>query len=69
MAAPKTEPKIFVGIVLDFETGGLDCTKSACTQIAMHAVRMDNCRSLTAMSGTFNHTKNRKLEARLNVRS
>lgn len=42
MAAPKTEPKIFVGIVLDFETGGLDCTKSACTQIAMHAVRMDN---------------------------
>ena len=42
MAAPKIEPKIFVGIVLDFETGGLDCTKSACTQIAMHAVRMDN---------------------------
>ena len=42
MAAPKTEPKIYVGIVLDFETGGLDCVKSPCTQIAMKAVRLDN---------------------------
>ena len=42
MAAPKNEPKIYVGIVLDFETGGLDCIKNPCTQVAMHAVRMDN---------------------------
>ena len=41
MAAPKTELKIYVGIVLDFETGGLDCVKNPCTQIAMKAIRMD----------------------------
>lgn len=41
MAAPKVEPKIYTGISLDFETGGLDCTRSACTQIAMQAVRLD----------------------------
>ena len=42
MAAPKVESKIFTAIVLDFETGGLDCTRCACTQIAMQAVRLDN---------------------------
>lgn len=41
MAAPAITPKIFTGIVLDFETGGLDCTTSACTQIALQAVRLD----------------------------
>ena len=41
MAVPKTEPKIYVGVALDFETGGLDCVKHACTQIAMQAVRFD----------------------------
>lgn len=41
MAAPKIEAKIFTAIVLDFETGGLDCTRCACTQIAMQAVRLD----------------------------
>ena len=41
MAAPKVEPKIYTAIVLDFETGGLNCTECACTQIAMQAVRMD----------------------------
>ena len=41
MAAPKTEPKLYVGVALDFETGGLDCVKHACTQIAMQAVRFD----------------------------
>ena len=41
MAAPKVEPKIYTAIVLDFETGGLDCTDSACTQIALQAVRLD----------------------------
>ncbi len=41
MAAPKNESKIYVGVALDFETGGLDCTQHACTQIAMQAVRFD----------------------------
>jgi len=41
MATPKTEPKIYTGIGLDFETGSLDCTSGACTQIAMQAVRLD----------------------------
>lgn len=42
MAAPKVEPKIYTAIVLDFETGGLDCRDCACTQIAMQAVRLDS---------------------------
>lgn len=41
MAIFNTEPKIYTGVVLDFETGGLDCVKHACTQIAMQAVRFD----------------------------
>lgn len=41
MAAPKEERVIPVIIVLDFETGGLDCRKHAITQIAMQAVRID----------------------------
>lgn len=41
MAAAKVEPKIYTAIVLDFETGGLTCIDSACTQLAMQAVRMD----------------------------
>lgn len=41
MAAPKAEQGIYTAVVLDFETGGLDCTRCACTQIAMQAVRLD----------------------------
>lgn len=41
MAAPKTETGIYTAIVLDFETGGLDPTRCACTQIALQAVRLD----------------------------
>ena len=41
MATPKAEPKIYTGIGLDFETGSLDCTSGACTQLAMQAVRLD----------------------------
>ena len=41
MAIPKIEQKIYTGIVLDFETGGLDATRCACTQIAMQSVRFD----------------------------
>lgn len=42
MAAPTVSPKIYTALVLDFETGGLDCAKAACTQIAVQAVRLDN---------------------------
>lgn len=38
MAAPKVEPKIYTAVVLDFETGGLNCVDCACTQLAMQAV-------------------------------
>ena len=41
MGAPTNEKKIIVAFTLDFETGGLDCTDCACTQIAIHAVRID----------------------------
>ncbi|MDL2320203.1 3'-5' exonuclease [Alistipes sp. OttesenSCG-928-B03] len=41
MAAPTVEQKIYTGIVLDFETGGLDATRCACTQIALQSVRFD----------------------------
>lgn len=41
MAAPSLEPKIYTAIGLDFETGGLDCTRCACTQIAVQAMRLD----------------------------
>ena len=41
MAVPKIEQKVYTGIVLDFETGGLDATRCACTQIAMQSVRFD----------------------------
>lgn len=37
----QNDTKIFTGIGLDFETGGLDCTTGACTQIAMQAIRFD----------------------------
>ena len=33
--------KFITAFTMDFETGGLDCRKSACTQIAIHAVRLD----------------------------
>lgn len=53
MAAPKNEPKIYVGIVLDFETGGLDCVNSPCTQIAMKAIRLDNWQVLDSYVSYF----------------
>lgn len=42
MAAPKEKSNIITAFVLDFETGGLDCQKSAATQLSIHAVRLDN---------------------------
>lgn len=41
MAAPNTENPIIVAFTLDFETGGLKCQTAACTQIAIHATRLD----------------------------
>lgn len=41
MAAPKNEQPIIVAFTIDFETGGLDCKTCACTQIAIHATRLD----------------------------
>lgn len=41
MAAPVEKTNIVVAIVYDFETGGLDATRCAATQISMHAVRLD----------------------------
>lgn len=39
--APKTEITPIVAFTLDFETGGLQCQTCACTQIAIHATRLD----------------------------
>ena len=41
MAAPSNEKPIIVAFTLDFETGGLTAQDCACTQIAIHAVRID----------------------------
>lgn len=41
MAAPSNDKPIIVAFTLDFETGGLNCQDCACTQIAIHAVRID----------------------------
>lgn len=41
MAAPKEEKPVLVAFTLDFETGKLDCKTGACTQIAIHATRLD----------------------------
>lgn len=46
----KTETKIYVGIGLDFETGGLDCRICACTQIALQAIRLDTWETLERYS-------------------
>lgn len=35
-----------IGLVLDFETGSLDCQKGAITQIAVHAIRIDTFEKL-----------------------
>jgi DNA polymerase III epsilon subunit-like protein len=41
MGAQNDDKPIIVAFTLDFETGGLDCRNCACTQIAIHAVRID----------------------------
>lgn len=49
MAAPKQEKPIIVAYTVDFETGGLKCQTCACTQIAVHATRLDTFERI----GTF----------------
>lgn len=41
MATNDTIESPMVAFTLDFETGGLNCNTSACTQIAIHATRLD----------------------------
>lgn len=41
MATPSPESPTIVAFTLDFETGGLKCQTCACTQIAIHATRLD----------------------------
>lgn len=41
MAILKEEKPVLVAFTLDFETGSLDCKTGACTQIAIHATRLD----------------------------
>lgn len=41
MAAPQEKDMTIVAFTLDFETGGLKCQDCACTQIAIHATRLD----------------------------
>lgn len=50
MAAPKEKTNVVTMIVFDFETGGLDCEKSAATQISMHAVRLDTFEVMEGMN-------------------
>ena len=53
--APKAEQKIYVGIGLDFETGGLDCRECACTQIALQAVRLDTWQTIDSYQAYILH--------------
>lgn len=41
MATPAQNTPILIGFTLDFETGGLNCQACGCTQIAIHATRLD----------------------------
>lgn len=41
MAVPVEKTNVVTAIVYDFETGGLDATRCAATQISLHAVRLD----------------------------
>lgn len=41
MAAPTKDNSYILGLVCDFETGGLKCQNAAITQIAIHAYRLD----------------------------
>lgn len=46
MAAPQNDKTTLIAFTLDFETGGLNCQTSACTQISIHATRLDTFEKL-----------------------
>lgn len=46
----RVSDKVYTAVVLDFETSGLDCSRCACTQLAMKTVRLDTWE----VTGTFN---------------
>ena len=46
MATPQNDKTPLVAFTLDFETGGLNCQASACTQISIHATRIDTFEKL-----------------------
>ena len=60
MAAPVEKGNIVVAIFYDFETGGLDCTKSAATQISLHAVRLDTFEVMAKYNAYIYPYKDRK---------
>lgn len=41
MAAPTKDTSYILGLVLDYETGGLDCQKCGITELSIHAHRLD----------------------------
>lgn len=51
--APKEKTNVVTAIIYDFETGGLDCTQCAATQISMHAVRLDTFEVMEKFSAYF----------------
>lgn len=44
------EKQPITAFVFDFETGGLDCKECACTQIALHAIRIDTFERIDKIS-------------------
>lgn len=53
MAIPTEKGNVITAIVYDFETGGLDCTRNAATQISLHAVRLDTFEVMEKYSAYF----------------
>lgn len=62
MAAPVEKGNVITAIVYDFETGGLDCTKCAATQISLHAVRLDTFEVMEKYSA-YIYPYNKKADA------
>lgn len=61
MAAPVEKGNVITAIVYDFETGGLDCTRCAATQISLHAVRLDTFEVMEKYS-TYIYPYNKKTD-------
>lgn len=48
---PQDETTVLVAFTLDFETGGLKCQTDACTQISIHATRLDTFEKIGSYTG------------------